>query len=608
MAYASDTKIDKKAKAKKAIEDCALEIIQKEKTDWETSTAFVTEKVAFNMKEVIRKARKNYHGIFDSPNDPATGRPKIWEHLTKTFVDFVVKNIDLDTKDINFRARHDGAIPLTNVVRKIVKNKLDEIGFGEDLDIAERQLAIDGTIVWANEDELKPRLVNLLNFGIDPHAFSIDDAYAVQERLLPTLSEFKKMAKRGDWFNTDVVPVTNANPNDPNAGTTSSQNRIELYRRVGFLPKYTITGKPEDKDIDVSTECWFSNSGGGFKLHSLKQRKDNKNKGYQEAWLFRVFGRWYGEGIGERLMHKQIQENTNINIRQNRALVSQLGIFLIRQGSGITPQMISRLSANGAIPVQSMQDIQQLPMTEASQSSYKDSEVTYQWSQRLSGQFDAAIGEAMPSSTPATNAVIQQNASASQNTLIKEQFGMFLQRWLKKQAMPIIFKTVTVGDAIRITGDEKEILSLDELQVNNLITQQLETFNAMGVPVDPNQVLMEKQRAMAQLKAAGDQRFITLLEVPDVTKYDVQVFVTNEEFDKGVMSQNLITMLQAAPEYKQQILQEFADLTGMGPFDNPQPVMQTPPTGAPQQNPQEVMTQANTFEGFGKAAAGAKPL
>lgn len=592
------------------IKSVALNIIQTEKSDYETSPSFVTEKVGFNMREVIRKARKNYHGIFDQPNDPSTGRPKIWEHLTKVFVDFVVKNIDLDTKDINFRAKNAEAIKLTNVVRHIVKNKLDEIDFGEDLDLAERQLAIDGTIVWANENEVKPRLVNLLNFYIDPNAFSIDDAYSVHEGMLPTMSDFKKLAKEKNFFDyEDVDTSKNINPNDPNAGNTVTQERVQLFRRVGMLPKYCITGKKADKEIDVPTESWYTISGSSAKLHAVKLRKDNSNKGYQEAWLFRVFGRWHGEGIGERLMHKQVQENTNINVRQNRALVSQLGIFLIRQGSGITPQMISRLSANGALPVQNIEtDIKQLPMQEASNASYKDSDNTWSWSQRLAGTFDASIGENLPSSMPATNAVIQQNASASQSTLIKEQFGMFLQRWLKKQALPLIFKDLSVGDAVRIMGDEKEIIEIDENQVFGQVADQLEQMNQNGQFADPQQVMMEIERAKAQLKSMGKTRFLELLETPDVTQYDVQVFVTNEEFDKGVMTQNLITMLQAAPEYKAEILREIADLTGRGPFEQPQMMQATPPTGAPQQNPQEVMTQANTFEGFGKAAAGSKKL
>lgn len=118
----------------------ALRIIKSEKTEWETGTAFVTEKVAFQMRNLIRQLRKNYWGIFDNPTDPTTGRKKIWVPLTESLVESVVKNIDLDTKDIQFKAKRPEAIGFTSLVRSIVKVRLDQINFGEKLDELERIL------------------------------------------------------------------------------------------------------------------------------------------------------------------------------------------------------------------------------------------------------------------------------------------------------------------------------------------------------------------------------------------------------------------------------------------------------------------------------------
>src|SRR5579872_6410150 len=99
----------------------ALRIVKFEKTQWETAFAYVTERVAFNMRQLIRACRKNYWGVFDQPIDPTTGREKIWEHLTKTFIDYVTSAYDLDTKDITFRAKHPEAYGLTDIVRSVVK-------------------------------------------------------------------------------------------------------------------------------------------------------------------------------------------------------------------------------------------------------------------------------------------------------------------------------------------------------------------------------------------------------------------------------------------------------------------------------------------------------
>jgi len=59
------------------IERAALSLVSNEKVGWETATAFVTEKVAFNMRNLIRQLRRNYWGVFEQPVDPQTGRKKI---------------------------------------------------------------------------------------------------------------------------------------------------------------------------------------------------------------------------------------------------------------------------------------------------------------------------------------------------------------------------------------------------------------------------------------------------------------------------------------------------------------------------------------------------
>ena len=132
----------------KDLEQEAVGLVSQEKNNWETGTVFVTDKVTFRMRDLIREARKNYWGVFNKPTDPTTGRKKTFVPLTESIVESSVKNIDLDTKDITLRAKPGGSVGLTDLARNFVKNKLDEIYFGEILDEMERTLAIDGTAVW----------------------------------------------------------------------------------------------------------------------------------------------------------------------------------------------------------------------------------------------------------------------------------------------------------------------------------------------------------------------------------------------------------------------------------------------------------------------------
>ena len=65
----------------------------------------MTESVGFKMREMIRTFRKNYWGVFDEPTDPNTGLEKFWFHLAMKTVEDITKNVDIDTKDINYRVK-----------------------------------------------------------------------------------------------------------------------------------------------------------------------------------------------------------------------------------------------------------------------------------------------------------------------------------------------------------------------------------------------------------------------------------------------------------------------------------------------------------------------
>lgn len=597
----------------------ALEIIKTEKQQWETATCFISERVAFQMRNLIRLLRKNYYGVFETPVDETTGRKKIWIPLTESLVEGVVKNIDMDTKDINFRAKKPEAVPLSTVIRAAVRCYLDEMYFGEKLDQLERDIAIDGTGIWKTFEQydeqkkkkvMKVNRVDPLNFYIDPTAPDIQDpTVAVIERSLLTVDEFKQM----DWpMNKDVInPSRNLNRYDGDFGGYSGQawtqgeiELVEVYERWGKVPKWVITGDEENDKDWIDARIVATGGTNNWAIHLIEENKTGM-KPYEECWYTRVPNRWYGKGVAEKVMWLQLWLNTIVNTRITRSYMSQLGIFKIKKGAGITSQMLSRLPANGAVVVNSMDDIQQMAVQEASQASYADEQNIQGWAERVTSAFEAATGESLPASTSATGAAIQARSAQSQFTLVKEGVGMFLQRWLKRHAIPIIMKNLKAGDIIQLTGDIKEIRALDERVVNQMIYEEINKMTAQGYLVDPMQIEMERQRAMEELQTMGEQRFIALKDKIDYTEYDVQVYITNEEIDKGVLSQNLLSALQAAPEYREQIIQQLFDVMGVGPLKTPE----QPPMMAQQQaeqpgmpnlammgaNPQQAVTQANAM-------------
>jgi hypothetical protein len=567
----------------KDLEAKAIALVKLETTTWENASVGITDRVFFQMRNLIRQLRKNYWGVFDKPTDSATGREKIWVPLTESLCEAVVKNIDLDTKDINFRALNKKAIGFTSLVRMIVKHYLDKMFFGEYLDVLERDLAIDGTAVWKTieyKDEngyycIKIVRVDLLNCYIDPQSRSIKEAYRFTERGLLTQQELQGMT---DWINTkDVQPTAGLAPidsiNRSNAGNNGSKF-VDVYEMWGKGPKSLLTGNEDDESQEVELHIVVSGIGqpGREKCHLVEENKGVRP--YEEAWYTRIPGRWYGKGIAEKVMMLQLWINTVVNIRINRATVAQLGLFKVRKGAGITPQMLSRLGANGAITVNDPSDIEQFQMQEASEASYQDEGNIWDWSQKVTSAYDITTGDSLPASTPATNAAISNQNAMSMFTMIKEGVGMFLQRWIKNQAMPTIFKNITLEEIIQISGEDSDLIKeFDEQMVYSQVFEQVDAANVYGLFIDPEQIEQEMERAFASLKAQGKDRFTKLLHEMNPTDYDVEVYITNEEFDKGAMTQNLTMLLQTMPALQQsgidvrepmvEVMRESMDLMGL---------------------------------------------
>lgn len=600
------------------IESKALTLIREQKSSWEEGVVFVTDRVAFNIRELIKELRRNYWGVFEESIDPTTGRQKIWIPLTESTVESTVKNIDLDTKDINFRAKKQSAVGLTSLVRTAVKEQLDSMYFGEYLDEMERSLCIDGTAVWKivedKDEDNKPSFciypVDLLNFYIDPSARSIQESDIIERSIL-TKEEFMQMS---GWENKDDVQFSDQiDPNSDMSRTTNkSTMSIEVYEWWGQMPKSFITGNDKDDKEYIPGHIVISNLNQDAVFHLIEKNPNKKGlKPYEEVWYSRVPNRWYGRGPAERLMMLQLYINTVVNIRINRSYVSQLGLWKVRKGSGITAQMLSKLTANGAIAVNNMQDIEQLVMQEASQASYNDENVAVSWAERVTSAFEVVTGETLPASTPATNAVIQSRAAQSSFTFVKEGIGMFLQRVIKRHVMPIIQKRLTPDEVMRLTDEPEKIRIIDERVVNEMVYRKLKEMNKKGEFVVPETVEFERLRALEVLRASSDERMVKLSEKINLSDYDVQVYITNEEIDKGVLIQNLTQMLQMVASIPnsgvdpKMIVRQVFDVAGLDYVEQsqvqpqagmPQP-QQAPQGNIPQVSVPQAGNEQQTFTG-----------
>lgn len=586
----------KKTNIQKDIEAKCIAIVDQERVNWEEAVSFITPKVAFRMRELIRILRKNYWGVFDEPIDKNTSREKLWLNLAQATVETWTKNIDLDSKDINFRALTEEGQQITELTRLKVKDTLDKMYFGEIIDADERTVLIDGTVVWKTWEDrstgkpvLKRRTVDLLNFYIDPTEENIQTAYRVTERGIMIASDLEGMT---GWLNTDDLPGSQIlNRTDgsrrSNFGTRMTGDYRDVWETWGKIPRWLTTGDKNAEDAMEEIEGHIVVSGLEAPQPTLHLVEENKNKDsqgmiikpYEEWRAAKITGRWYGIGVIERILALQEYLNTLVNIRINRHYVSQLGLFKIKKGKGITAQMLGRLAANGAIQVSDMEDIQPLAVPQDDGTSYKDEETIKYWAQQISGAMPISNGDIMPASTTATVGNLAATSAKSAYTLFKEGTGMFWERWINRGALPIIAKTLNEGDILRLFKDDDKFKELVENMAYSIVEDHLKESDI--VPTQ-EELAMELDKVKNHLLSQGTIFIKNLQEI--VTKHlETKVHVTNEDLDTSATIQNLMQLLQIPPESRDDpIVGQIYDLMGLAKPSKPAMAQLQNPMQAPQ--------------------------
>lgn len=554
---------------KETIESEALAIVMGEKKQWEDAVVFVTDKVGFRIRDLIRTNRKNYWGVYDKPVDPYTGRKKFWYPLTEEFCDAVAPRIKIRTRDITFVATNDKGYWTADFARAWLHDYLVKTFYGETLDESSLRKAIDGTSVlktWKDGKNIKRRSVDLLNIYVDPTAENLQTAYRVTERALMFEDQFKSK----DWINVEDIGVAEGlNPSDSENRSKSDSNvkSRDVWETWGKIPEYLITGNSEDKTEIEGRIIVSGLESGNAKVHAIR-RNTNKDKfgntirPFEEDWYIKVPGRWYGKGVAEKVMMLQLWINLVINIRINRATVAQLGLFKIRKGANITPDQLSRLGSNGAVVVNNMDDIEQLVMTEASQASYTDESNIHSIAQRITSAFEAITGEQLPASTPATNAVLQNRNASSIFANVQERSGFFIQRWIDRHILPIMAEIVTCGDIIHYMGHDNKFDRMIERAAVYLVYKRYNEVRKSGLFPSSEQIQSEVERVKAELREKKDV-FIKVQREILADSLDTHVSVTNEALDVSVRIDKLTAALQMAPEYKQFIIKNIFDLMGL---------------------------------------------
>lgn len=539
---------------KNDLESLAINIVRNEVQAYENPEVFITDKVSFAVRPLIRKLRKNYWGVFDEPKDKITGKDKVWAPLTRLVVDNTRKNVDLDSKDINFHSNKSTAFGITQLFRAFIRNYLNKTYYGEDMDDVTFSVCVDPVAVMKivpvkrdGKTHIDRFYIDPLNCYIDPTVESIQKSYRFTERSLLTKDQMKGMK---GWINIqDAVPTEGAIQRDLlaqiHAGSTTKY--VDVYEMWGKIPKKLIDASDSDEEVDGHVVV-SGLDGGNPVLHLIEKNTHrdadgNVIKPYEEARYMKIPWSWYG--VSPAMMVMDIQEwmNTIINLRINKNTIAQLGLFKVRTGSNINTQALTRLVSNGVIKVTNMDDLDNFQIPEAGPGSYKDEDTAKSWATEVTSAYDVVRGT-LPSTSTATAAVIQDRNAKSSFVIVRDALGRFNEKVIQRHVLPYMPKMIKEEGIVRYFSDTDEIDIVRERIVAELAMQNLKKMN--GVPTEE-----ELMRAMKQAEnKLREQKDLFFEVIGDLSAegLDTEVRVTNEKLDVGTTARNLLELIQLIPE------------------------------------------------------------
>lgn len=570
----------------------AIQIVKDEVSAYENPFFYVTEDISFNMRNLIRQCRKNYHGIFDNPIDKVSGRQKIHPKLTQVFVEGVLKNIDMDVKHFTYRSKNGRkGIKTAELLRFLSSDYFSKTYFGETLDELERTACIDGTAILKTYtkkvngvEKLVTTPVDRLNFYINPTARSIADAPRVTERAVHSVTAVQSMK---GWHNTDKVEGKSNLDQNPTEGATvnNTSKDVDVFETWGQVPKWIVDNNPDAEDKDTEVEAHIVVSGIKSKqpiLHLIEENKKKDSQGnpirpYEELRYRKVQGRWDGMGVAEQIWTLEMWNSLVVNARINRNTLAQLGIFTVKKSGGVATSQLARMASSGIIRVNDHDDIENFPIQEAGVSSYKDEDVINNIAEKLTSAFEVAMGDALPASATATGVAVSDKNAGKAFTLVREQIGFFGQRWMNRHLAPYLATQVKKGDIIRFSGEEDGFDEQKSRAVAYLVDQAMERLFEQGQY--PTELAIERAVANAEERIKRDGALFYDITSKIITDgIDAHVQITNEDLNVGVMLNNMVTLLQADPEARVYYRDMIADLMGI-----PRPPKQFPQPQQPQQ-------------------------
>lgn len=548
-----------------------LSTIRQEINDFIYNDIRIVEGYSFNQYNTIKRTHLYDSSRFED-NSLINGREKIFFNISSPRRDSVARFMDVDVKDVRF----DEINPVSNTYLKILNQGY--MRYAEKYNISRmfnkmaHIFTTYGSIV-IKDNGGEPEIIDLRKLFLDPTVECIKDSrfIIVKHEFSPT--ELRAKVKDG-WDKNAIERIIkrvgnkSATPEsyeDDRGGinTIVSSAKIEVYERYGYLPKKLVKGGNSEKEIytvtiaaePLDTTSSNQNNQKVVEEHGevLFKSEWRKEPPFEDEHFVKIPGRWLGVGVFEVLFPAQERFNELMNQRRISMELSAMHLFQTADNT-VLNNLLNDLQSGDVIKTKIQGSLQPIVNEERNLPAFQVEEESYkQHADRLTFSNDLLTGGDIPSSTPATNVVVQNNNQVLVHLQKRENFANLISVFTKKFVFPQLIKDLSPEQFLKVVGDPEDLQFIDDVIVNIELRNKV-INDAIEKGIAMNKLTLEEYEKEVRNKLAqlGGKRYVKLLK--DYLKKhseDIIVHVDNEKKDISKVANNTFQFYTAVAQNPQ---------------------------------------------------------
>lgn len=526
--------------------------IRQENKDYYDNFISVVPGYSFNQYQTLKRIHL-YHNSKYENGGTYLNRELIFYNINNAPCEVATRMLNVDTKHIRLWPTNPDHYFATFLLEKELKQWLKTSKMSRILnDIASEAPRYGTCILEKTKDGAE--MVDLRRIVMDPTVDVITKSRFVTTIHYMTPSELRETG----WDDVETA-IERFSGNglqesyEDAAGDVHAMQTtqyIKVYKRYGEVPEWWINGGKSEKMVRALFIC----AGSDYQ----EQNDAGQNVGelgvtffksrWHKEWPFKDFhyskvrGRYLGLGIVEILFDIQVRINELKNTKRFSMELSSMHLFQTKDKS-IVRNALTDLQ-NGDI-LTSPNGIEPIVNEERNLAAYAQEEQGYaQQADRLSFAYEAVSGAPMPSSTPATNALIAQQGATSVYAFKRENLCIMLREYFNELVMPQLLRDLDEEHIMRFVGTGQELRKFDEASAELHANDYVKEMVLAGKTVTPEQLSLEKERALKEYKKMGEARFAKIKKsFYSNVEYDFDYIIDNEQADVATLANNTKSVL-----------------------------------------------------------------